>query len=161
MPSYPDPSINPTGGREGILRNYTIYLNSLVAEYSMTVPRKTSTLTPKCLALVGWKEQWKHVWMHPDNHICLARLQRCQVQRPALCEIFRSLPASEPKHLNTHNFVWKGCFSFVIISQLRRPIKLKFSQVCYIIHMLRYSKWEVVFDNYQQCPVSLTSRFLC
>ena len=36
----------------------------------------------------------------------------------------------------------KGVFSFIIISQLRRPIELKISQVCYYMHMLRYSKWE-------------------
>ena len=36
----------------------------------------------------------------------------------------------------------KGVYSFIIISQLWRPIELKFSQVCYFMHMLRYSKWE-------------------
>ena len=34
----------------------------------------------------------------------------------------------------------KGVFSFIIISQIRRPIELKFSQVCYFLHMLRYTK---------------------
>ena len=33
-------------------------------------------------------------------------------------------------------------FSSIIISQLRRPIEFKFSQVCYFVHMLRYTKWE-------------------
>ena len=36
----------------------------------------------------------------------------------------------------------KGVFFFHIISQLRRPIEFKFSQVCYCMHMLRYTKWE-------------------
>ena len=36
----------------------------------------------------------------------------------------------------------KGVFYFIIISQLRRPIELKFSQVCYFMHMLRYTKCE-------------------
>ena len=37
----------------------------------------------------------------------------------------------------------KGVFSFIInISQLRRPIELKFTQVCYFMHILRYTKWE-------------------
>ena len=35
--------------------------------------------------------------------------------------------------------MWQGCFSFIVISQLRRPIELKFSQVCYVMHMLRYT----------------------
>ena len=33
----------------------------------------------------------------------------------------------------------KGVFSF-IISQLQQPIELKFSQVCYFVHLLRYPK---------------------
>ena len=36
----------------------------------------------------------------------------------------------------------KGVFSFIIILQLRRPIELKFLQVCYFMHILRYTKWE-------------------
>ena len=36
----------------------------------------------------------------------------------------------------------KGVFSFINISQLLRPIELKFSQVCYFMHMLRYTKCE-------------------
>ena len=32
-------------------------------------------------------------------------------------------------------------FSFIIISQLRRPIELKFSQADYFMHMSRYTKW--------------------
>ena len=39
----------------------------------------------------------------------------------------------EVKHLKAHNFAWQGCFSVIIISQLRRPIELKFWQVCYFI----------------------------
>ena len=30
---------------------------------------------------------------------------------------------------------------------LRRPIELKFSQMCYFMHMLRYSNCELVFDK--------------
>ena len=36
----------------------------------------------------------------------------------------------------------KVFFSSIIISQLRRPIKFKFSQGSYFMHMLRYTKWE-------------------
>ena len=48
----------------------------------------------------------------------------------------------------------KGVFSFIIISQLRQPIELKFSQVCYFMHMLRYTKWEdwsLTVTNSVQC----------
>ena len=57
----------------------------------------------------------------------------------------------EFKHLKANNFVFKGAFSLIFISQLRQPIELEFSQVCYFMHnMLRYNKWEdLVFDNYQ------------
>ena len=46
------------------------------------------------------------------------------------------------RHLEHTNLCNKGVFSFIIISQLWRPIKLKFSQVWYLVHMLRYTKWE-------------------
>ena len=46
----------------------------------------------------------------------------------------------EIKHLKAHNSAWQGCFSFIIILQLRPPIELNFSQVCYCMHMLRYTK---------------------
>ena len=37
----------------------------------------------------------------------------------------------------------RGVFSFMVISQVWRPIELKFSQVCcYFMHMLRYTKLE-------------------
>ena len=39
--------------------------------------------------------------------------------------------------------IWEHTTSLlIIISQLRRPFELKFSQVCYFMHMLRYTKWE-------------------
>ena len=44
--------------------------------------------------------------------------------------------------MKAHNFVWQGCFSFIFISQLRRPIEFIFSQVYYVMHMLRYTKWK-------------------
>ena len=47
----------------------------------------------------------------------------------------------EINHLNAHKFVWQVFFSVIIISQLRRPIELKFSQVCCFMHLLRYTKW--------------------
>ena len=52
----------------------------------------------------------------------------------------------------------KGVSSFIIISQLRRPIELKFSQVCYFMHMLRYTKWEdwsLTITNSVQCLKSI------
>ena len=47
------------------------------------------------------------------------------------------------KHLKlkAHNFLWQGFFFFIIISQHRRPIELKFSQVGYIfMNMMKYTK---------------------
>ena len=47
------------------------------------------------------------------------------------------------KHLKAHSFVWQGVFSFIIISQPRRPIiELKFLQVCHFTRILRYTKWK-------------------
>ena len=45
----------------------------------------------------------------------------------------------EIKHQKAQTSCDKGVFSFIIISQLLRPIELKFSQVCYFMHMLRYT----------------------
>ena len=56
----------------------------------------------------------------------------------------------------------KGVFSFIIISQLRRPIELKFSQVCYFMHMLRYTKWEdwsLTIETYMHPNCSEQQRF--
>ena len=39
----------------------------------------------------------------------------------------------------------KGVFSSIIISQFQRPIELNFSQVCYFVHMLKYTKWDAFF----------------
>ena len=45
------------------------------------------------------------------------------------------------KHLNAHILsVTQGVFSFIIFSQFRQPIELKFSQVCLFVHMLTYTK---------------------
>ena len=42
----------------------------------------------------------------------------------------------------------KGVFSFIIISQLRRPIELKFSRVCYFMHYVeKHQLWRLVFDQ--------------
>ena len=45
-------------------------------------------------------------------------------------------------YLKAHKVARQGFFSFIIFSQLRRPIEPKFSQVCYLMHMLRYTNWE-------------------
>ena len=46
-------------------------------------------------------------------------------------------------------------FSFIaVISQLRRPIELKFSQLCYFICEI-HQVGRLVFENYQRCPVPL------
>ena len=67
-------------------------------------------------------------------------------------------------HLKAHKLCDKGgCFvplfscnfnaqmftgSFIIISQLRRPIELKFSQVCYCMHYVEIHQVRtLVFDN--------------
>ena len=43
---------------------------------------------------------------------------------------------------NTKLRVTSVFFSSIIILQLRRPMEFKFSQVCYFMRMLRYTKWE-------------------
>ena len=43
----------------------------------------------------------------------------------------------EINHLNAHIFMWQGLFFFPThISQLERPIELKFAQVCYFMQCL-------------------------
>ena len=59
-----------------------------------------------------------------------------------------------------------GVFSFIIISQLRRPIELKFSQVCYVMPLLRYTKWEywsLTITNIKNTALSLSFpyRYVC
>ena len=48
------------------------------------------------------------------------------------------------KHHESAQLVRQGCYFFVplYLSQLRRPIEFKFSQVCYSVRMLGYNKWE-------------------
>ena len=49
----------------------------------------------------------------------------------------------------------KGVFSFIIVSQLRRPIELNISQVGYFMYiMLRYTKcedWSLTITNSVHC----------
>ena len=51
--------------------------------------------------------------------------------------------------------IWMHTTSFIIIWQLRWPIEVKFSQVCYFMHVEIHQVRRLVFDNiYQlQCPV--------
>ena len=52
----------------------------------------------------------------------------------------------------------KGVFSLIIISQLWKPVELKCSQVCYFMHNVEiHQVSRQVFDNYQYCPMSLSS----
>ena len=44
--------------------------------------------------------------------------------------------------IKAHNFVWKGCFFFHYYLATWWPVEPKFSQVCYFMHVLRYSKWK-------------------
>ena len=71
----------------------------------------------------------------------------------------------EIKHLKAHTFVRQGCvFCFIIISQLRRPIELKFSQVCLFMHMLRYTKWQdwsMTITNSVQCLWNTVEQLCC
>ena len=66
-----------------------------------------------------------------------------------------------------HTTLCEKVFSFIIISRLWRPIKLKFPQVCYFMQMLSNTKWEdwsVTITNSVQCLwVSLTtwSQMMC
>ena len=50
----------------------------------------------------------------------------------------------------------KHTSSFIIILQLRRPIELKFSLLFYAYVEIDQVR-TLVFDNYQQCPLSLTT----
>ena len=50
------------------------------------------------------------------------------------------LSRNQPSKFTQLRVTRETVFSFVIISQLRRPIELNFSQVCYFVHMLRYSE---------------------
>ena len=52
---------------------------------------------------------------------------------------FEVLKSSIWKHTTSCD---KGIFPLIIISHFWRPIELKFSQVCYFLQMLRYTKWE-------------------
>ena len=64
-----------------------------------------------------------------------------------------STEVSNSRHLKAHNLCDKGVFSFIIFSQLWQPIELKFSQVCFLMHMLSQVR-RLVFDNCnQRCPV--------
>ena len=54
----------------------------------------------------------------------------------------------EINHLNTHNFVWQGCFSFIIISQVGWPIELKFYRfvilcICWDTPTVKASHWHL------------------
>ena len=51
----------------------------------------------------------------------------------------RSEAWSTRKHTNLCN---KGIFPHCILLQPRWPIESKFSQICYSMHMLGYTKWE-------------------
>ena len=51
----------------------------------------------------------------------------------------------------------------MIVSQLRKPIKSKFTQVCYFKHMLGYTKWEywsLTITKSVQMPLSIFTQFL-
>ena len=62
-------------------------------------------------------------------------------------------------NLDTSELDFEVFCSFITVSQLQGPIELKFVHVCFFMHMLKYTKWEdwPVFDNNQECPVSLSS----
>ena len=60
---------------------------------------------------------------------------------------FEVSKASIRKHTTSCD---KGVFSFNIISQLRRPIELIFSQVCYFVHNVEIHRVRrPAFENYQ------------
>ena len=46
----------------------------------------------------------------------------------------------------------KGVFSFIIHSQLRWPIELKFSQICLFMHVEIHQVRRLVFDNLTIVP---------
>ena len=63
-------------------------------------------------------------------------------------ELEISAEVANSRHLKAYNF----CDT--ILSQLRWPFESNFSQVCYFVHMLRYTKWEdwsLTITNSVQC----------
>ena len=55
------------------------------------------------------------------------------------------------EHTNLCN---KGVFSFIVLLQLRWPVEFKFSQVCYFMHILRYTKceyWSLTITKRVKC----------
>ena len=69
----------------------------------------------------------------------------------------------EIMHLKAHNlFVRQGCFFFhyYLATSTTNLIEFKFPQACYFMHMLRYTKWGLVFDNYQKCQRSLNTIYV-
>ena len=57
----------------------------------------------------------------------------------------------EIKRLKANNFVWKVCFSsFVIISQLRRPIEFKFHRFFFCIYVEIQPVRRLIFVTYKK-----------
>ena len=50
----------------------------------------------------------------------------------------------------------KGVFFFIVFLQLRWPIELKLSQICYLMHIIQIHQVRtLVFGDYKMCPVAL------
>ena len=65
-------------------------------------------------------------------------------------------------HSNIKRLQLKGVFSFIFLLQLRWPVELKFSQICYFMHMLGYAKWEYwSLTITKPCPVPLSQANSC
>ena len=112
-------------------------------------------------AVVKWEERKRENKKH-----CLKRLplnsflERSNFSLKYFNWIRDLIWGLEIKHMKAYKLCDKGVFSSIILSQLRRPAELKFSQVCYFMHFSRSSEktglWQLpivssVFTlNYQQ-----------
>ena len=126
-------------------------------DWSLTIP-----IVSKALDTIG---NYSNMIVSIETYLILNINGELIVRNSSLCNnvIFHEFDFEtseldfEIKHLmKAHNLVCdKGVFSFIIISQLQRPIKLKCSQVCYFMHiMLRYTKrgdWSLTITNSVQC----------
>ena len=72
--------------------------------------------------------------VHQVRTLVFDSYQRCPVS-------LKYLNVPEP-FSGIWNLCNKGIFSFFILLQLWWPFESKFFQICYLMHMLRYTKWE-------------------
>ena len=68
----------------------------------------------------------------------------------------------EIKHLKAHNFVWQGCFFFhYYLATSTTNWAQIFTGLLFYAYVEIHQVRRLVFDNYQQCPVSSTKVCYC